>query len=105
MNDSLLKARAYVDWVELKEKVANWKSDINDLYACLRGHNEHFLGQYENKFFDVNYKSICATIRLDLKVGRLTVDNYIEVWDDLNLGMVCDCHAESLVHYVNEEEE
>ena len=103
MLDSLLKARAYVDWVELKEKVADWKSDINNLYAYLRGHNEHFLGQYENKFFDVNYKSICATIRL--KDGKLMVDNYIEVWDDIDLGMVCDCHAESLVHYVNEEEE
>lgn len=102
MNDSLLKARAYVDWVELKEKVANWKTNINDLYACLRGHNEHFLGQYENKFFDVNYKSICATIRL--KDDKLMVDNYIEVWDDLNLDMVCDCDARSLTHFVNRVE-
>lgn len=103
MLDSLLKARAYVDWVELKEKVANWKTDINDLYAYLRGHNEHFLGQYENKYFDVNYKSICATICL--RDDKLTVDNYIEVWDDIDLGMVCDCRAESLARYVNKEEE
>ena len=103
MNDSLLKTRAYVDWVELKEKVADWISGIDNLYAYLRGHNEHFLGQYENRYFDVNYKSICATIRL--KDGKLIVDNYIEVWDDVDLRMVCDCHAESLAHYVNEEEE
>ena len=76
MKDCYLKARAYVDWLELQELVSSRKWNLMTLYKKLKGHN---LAADEYSF-DCNYKSICVTIHEG--VYGCVVDRFIEIWDD-----------------------
>lgn len=97
MNENLLKARAYVDYMELLEIVhlRNWT--LAELHTLLKGHNLN----NEEHFFDCNYKSICATIREGM--AGCYVDLTIEVWDDKKLFVIGTFTPEHLKKYVNKD--
>ena len=96
MKDCYLKARAYVDWLELKD-IENGDYDLYTLRLKLNGFNL----DEEEGLFDCNYKSICATIRKSDK--GCYVDNYIEIYDEWGM-QVGICDANELKQYIKEEE-
>ena len=97
MTEYLLKARAYVDYVELLEIVhlRNWT--LAELHTLLKGHNLN----KEEKYFDCNFKSICATIKESRLGCYVTPD--IEVWDDKKLFVIGTFTPEHLEKYVNKD--
>lgn len=72
-----LENKATADYLELKEIVLkNENKSLEELCSELGGHN------YDIGFkrFDLNFKSICATVRVIN--DKLTLDPSVEVWDD-----------------------
>lgn len=98
MTEYLLKARAYVDYMELIEIVhlRNWT--LAELHTLLKGHNLN----KEEKYFDCNFKSICATIK-ENTLGCCYVTPDIEVWDDKKLFVIGTFTPEHLKKYVNKD--
>lgn len=68
--------RALTDYDEIVNIVNDFKGSFNDLFRMLNGHNLDL----KNTTFDVNYKSICASVYTDL--GCYYVSGDIEVYDD-----------------------
>lgn len=97
MTEYLLKARAYVDYMELLDIVHIKKWTLDELYAILKGHNLN----NEEHFFDCNFKSICATIKESNLGCYITPD--IEVWDDKKLFVIGTFTPEHLGKYVNKD--
>ena len=74
--------KALCDFEELCNEVIKY----DDLYMCceiLKGYN------YNGDLFDVNYKSICVTIRKTN--GKLEVVQNIDVWDDKECICLGEC--------------
>lgn len=75
--------KALCDFEKLRKKIINCD---DNLYICckkFRGHN------YTGDCFDVNYKSICVTIRK--RNDKLEVVQNIDVWNDKE----CVCLGEN----------
>ena len=99
MKDCYLKARAYVDWLELKEEIDGQGWELRTLCNKIGGFNL----DEQQRFFDYNYKSICVTVR-DIDERDCYVDKYIEIWDDTG-SLVDTCDANELSKYIVEDEE
>lgn len=101
MKDCYLKARAYVDWLELKEsveeEVERQNLDLTDLCYLFDGFNL----EKEVGFFDCNYNSICATVRSE--DGKCYVCNSIEIYDKVG-AFAGTFYADELKKYIKEEE-
>lgn len=72
--------QAKEDFQELKEIVSNTDLSLEELCDELGGHNLSY------KLFDLNYKSICATIIRTEE--RLRLLNSVEVWNDKNYQLI-----------------
>lgn len=68
--------RALSDYDEIVSIVNDFKGNFNDLFRMLKGHNLDL----KNTTFDVNYKSICASVYINM--GCYCVSGNIEVYDD-----------------------
>lgn len=97
MKDCYLKARAYVDWLELKETIEGENWELSFICSRLDGFNL----DEEQGFCDLNYKSICATIRNNGE--KCYVDNSIEIYDEFGV-LVGVYDANKLKTYIKEEE-
>jgi hypothetical protein len=95
MKEYLLKARAYIDYIELVDFVKSKDWTLSSLFAVLNGHNLDAI----NHLFDCNYKSICATIREGM--FGCYVDLTIEVWDDKHIDTIGLFNAKDLAKYVS----
>ena len=74
--------RGYEDWKELDYIVKNVK-DINVFVDLIEGNNRYEITndlREKRGLIDLNYKSICATIKQDKDRCVLSYDN-VEVWD------------------------
>lgn len=73
-----LRNRAIADFKELQKIVnENQHLTIKELCEKLEGHN---LCEDFEPMFDVNFKSICATVYYD--DNKFYLSNHIEIWDD-----------------------
>lgn len=80
MNLEKLQQQAIKDFYELKEIVDNTDLSLEELCDELGGHN------LSDELFDLNYKSICATIYF--KNNKLSLHKSVELWDDKNCELV-----------------
>lgn len=97
MTEYLLKARAFVDYMELVDFVKNKEWTFSELFGFLNGHNLNAI----DHLFDCNYKSICATIREGMY--GCYVDLTVEVWDDTKTNTIGTFNAKDLEKYVNKD--
>lgn len=95
MKDCYLKARAYVDWLEFKDIVENGAWCFDDFCETYNGMN------YDGELCDVNFKSICATVRKT--PDGLKVDKYIEVWYDTETSYLGTWSVDELKKYIVED--
>lgn len=80
-----LYKKAYSDYMELVTIVREYKGNLEELCKTLGGFN--YSVDFER--FDLNYKSITATIYFCN--GELFVYRYIDIWDDENEKLVEEC--------------
>lgn len=102
MKDCYLKARAYVNWLELKERIEKEGHlkfhTIEEAYRELWGHNF----DADNKEFDCNINSICVTVKQN--ENGFTIDsNGIGVWDDHHSVCIGIFSADELKKYIVED--
>lgn len=76
MKDCFIKARAYVDWLELKEYIE--ELDHNYQVRRLCEVNNGFNLDEDAKMFDMDYKSITCTV-IECNNGRFTLADSVEV--------------------------
>ena len=74
MRNIELEKTAIKDYQELNNIVKNTNLSLEELCKELGGHN------LNSELFDVNFKSICATVFLREK--HLELSDVIEIWDD-----------------------
>ena len=87
MRNTKLEEQAIKDYQELNEIIKNTSLPLDDLCKELGGHN------LEDELFDINFKSICATVHL--KDNHFELNDIIEIWDDEN------CMEYDLCFYVS----
>lgn len=75
-----LEEQAIKDYKEL-QKILKENNDLKLEQMCekLKGHNLDL----NKNLFDVNFKSICATVYYD-ENNNYELNPYIEIWDDEN---------------------
>ncbi len=92
--------KAYFDYIELVDIVREFKGNLEELCDKLGGFNLSM--DFER--FDVNYKTITATIYFNN--GELYVYRYIDVWDDEEEDIVKECvDYTDLIDWGNEDAE
>lgn len=64
---------AIKDYNELKQIVSDFKGTFDELFDELKGHNK------DDYWFDVNFKSITASVYRD-DVGNFNLGDYFDVW-------------------------
>ena len=80
MEKDKLIQQALKDYEELQQITKETDLSLEELCDKLGGHN------LSDDLFDVNFKSICATVVT--KNGQLALLDSIEVWDD----EICECY-------------
>ena len=92
--------KAYSDYIELVDGVREFKGSLEELCDKLGGFNLSM----EFERFDLNYKTITATIYYCNE--ELFVYRYIDIWDDENERVVKECvDYTDLVDWGNEDAE
>ena len=74
MRNIELEKKAIKDFQELNNIVKNTNLSLDELCKELGGHN------LEDDLFDINFKSICATVHL--RNNHFELNDIIEIWDD-----------------------
>ncbi len=85
MMTDLIKKQARNNYLELCQVVNDFKGNVIELCDILNGFN--FQDDYES--FDINYKSITATIYN--QNNKYIVYEYIDIWDDNTCSCIKEC--------------
>ena len=80
-----IKKQAKQDYLQLCDIVYQFEGNINKLCKMLGGFNF----QYDYESFDINYKSITATIYN--QNNKYIVYEYIDIWDDNTCSCIKEC--------------
>lgn len=99
MKDCYLKARAYVDWLQLKEYIKGLEHNYSIQRFC--SVNKGFNLNEDNKMFDMDFNSITCTV-IEKEPGRFTLADGIEVWDVDGTSALW-CSAKELKKYILED--
>lgn len=86
MLPSELKEKAHADYLELSNIIAEFKGTLQELCEKLGG----FYIQADFESFDLNYKSLTATIYEEN--GTRYIYEFVDVWDDAQ----AQCMAEAI---------
>ena len=99
MKDCYLKARAYVDWLELKEELEGLERNYSIWRLC--SVNKGFNLNEDDKMFDMDFKSTTCTV-IEEEPGRFTLTDSVEVWDvDGTTALLCS--VKELKKYIVED--
>lgn len=99
MKDCYLKARAYVDWLELKEIIEGLEHNYSIQRIC--DVNDGFNLNEDDKMFDMDFKSITCTV-IEKEPGRFTLTDGVEVWD-VDGTAALSCSVKELKKYIVED--
>lgn len=100
MKDCYLKARAYVDWLELKEYIEGLEHNYSIQRLC--SVNDGFNLNEDDKMFDMDYKSITCTVIETEQQGRFTLADGVEVWD-VDGTTALSCSIKEIKKYILED--
>lgn len=80
------------DYYELKKIVSDFKGTFDELFDELKGHNRDY------DLFDVNFKSITASVYCD-DIGNFNLGEHFDVWQN---DMVKPLYEHTTIDQLNE---